>query len=575
MSYEECSDQYAVLSSEIYCQFDMEQTSGPWLYLYVDFYSEDKKESFWDLKLLNSKNQVISEQKIILNEGTNEIILQTSKFHGIRFEAKNVEQMKFRLNNVELRRQGKDFLVKKFFLVWVFAFITLFFSVEIFNRTLPIDKCIILWQESGKHADSFLKELGKNISWRFSTKTKRVLRSGLFLIMLLYMTFFQIRGPVVMQQYKSMHMWAMGSMLFILAGLCYEDRSPKRYGCLLKKVTSLFVIVILVSDFCILKRYRYAGFGMLFMGGIFLMAWERMECPEKLLEEFKWAYKIYFVAGLVFCIIARPCAHGVCYNGFLTDPISYGTVMLIAATVFLDDYVKDNKKIFCEIGAVVSVYLVWKTQQIMLIIIMGLLLVIGALFWIGRLGRMDLKSKVKNMILSLIGAMAGIAFVLLLQIILYRVPYLIGTSKVFEADITEILDVTVLNSLQEFGWKHYFLDKILNCNVYLQRINLLGHKSVLTIHGISQWADNSIVMNLYWYGMIAGITYGIMVFLYFINAVRISVKLRDILSVGLPLICVSVSMTEAMEAPFSNLSWYLFYLGLCYVIVEQERRAAY
>lgn len=572
LTYDERSDQYTAASTQISVQLNMEKASGSWYYLYLDYHAWDREDDIWNISLVDSRNKAVSEQKVILHEGTNELILPVQKFYSIRLESESMAGELFRLENVELRSQGKDFLVKKFLAVFVLTFIVLTVIVEIICRKRPMDRYVALIQESGEHMDAFLKVLGETVSWHFSQNVKHLLRSVIFLVMLLYMTYFQIQGTSVMQKYTSMHMWVMGGMLLVLAGLCFEDRKSERDESLLRYVTYLFIALILVSDFYMVKKYRYVGFGMLFMGGFFEKAWRTMEHPDKLAEEFKLAYKVYFVIGVISCIVARPLTVGICYNGFLSDTVSFGSAMLVAAAVFLDDFIRDNKKIFNEIGAFTALYLVWKTQQLTLILIAGLLLLAGVWFWILRWIKQDMRSKRKSIFISVCGAAAGMISIVFLQMMLYRVPFLLGTQKNYAADITETLDIAILDAIRICGWKRYFLDKVLDCKVYLQNINFMGHKTFLKIHNVSKWADNSIVMNLYWYGMAAGISYGIMTVLYFVKAVIMSLKRSEFLMLGLPLLSIAVCMTEAMEAPFMNLTWYFFYFGLCYILAQERQQ---
>lgn len=576
LTYDEGADQFTVLEEKVSCRFDIQSNIADWSCLYLDYESSDRQEDVWKLQLLDAENNVLSKQDITLQPGTNEIILSVQDFRKIKLSSEMEAGNTFGLDHVELRTQGKDFLVKKFLLVSSLAFVGLLAAATValweMRKRNWDEKGISLLQEARTHMDDFMKVLAETLSWRFSMKVKSLLRMGCFFFILLYMTYFQIQGTEIMQQYTAMHMWVIGGVLLIVAGLCYEDRKTEPDRSLLRMVTYLFLTFIWVSDFYMVKRYRYAGLGMVFMGGFFVKAWRSMEHPEKLAEEFKHAFELYFVLGLVYCIAVRPCVDGICYNGFLTDPVSFGAVALTAAAVFLDDFIRDNKKIHCETGAAAALYLVWKTQQLTLILTAALLLFAAVLFWFIRWIRMDTKAKGRSILLTFIGAAAGIACIMALQWILYHVPYLQGRQKVFGVEQIEELKTGILDVIRQHSWKGYFLDKCLDCKAYLQNINFTGYKSLLWIHKVSRWAGNSIIMNAYWYGMAAGIAYCLMTVLYGVNAIRESLKRQDFLMMGLPFIYILISMTEAIEAPFMNLSWYLFYLGLCYLFAVIGQR---
>ena len=319
---------------------------------------------------------------------------------------------------------------------------------------------------------------------------------------------------------------------------------------------------MLISDLFVKKNFQYSGFCMLFMGGMLYYSWKSMKHPEELIEDFKTAYKVYFVLGICFCMGCRPVAVDIHYSGFMTDAVSYGFAMLVSLLVFIDDFFKNGRYMMNGTGVCVSLYLIWVTQKpsvilaaVFVLIYSGLMLVIS-----------QIKNKVlwdkKTVFYKAFGIILGMVAVLLVQKFLCVLPYKISGSITFSMDAVEPVETGIRALVSEGNWRQLFFDKILICKQYLQNINLLGHTYLTKFHGVAVWAPNSFVMNAFRYGLVAGIFYAISVGLYCLKTIRVSFKNGEIFTVGLAVLCLWFCMTEVTEVPFMNLTWYLLYFGI-------------
>lgn len=571
--YDERADQYTVSGAPVSLLFDMERKVSARNYLYLDFYTASGDDTLWKLQFLNEKDKILAEQEIVLHQGTNEVILEKQSFWKVKLLSERETGETFRIENVELRKIGKDFLVKLFLLIFTVSFVFLCVIVILLYQKAADAGCVQLIAEAGKNIDAFLDVLGDTISWRFTEKVKRRIRTAIFLIMLLYPTYFQTQGTDAMVSYMAMHMWIMGGLLLILAGLSHEKRQSERDDSTFRYVTMLFVALVLVSDFFVLKKFRYAGFGMFFMGGLFARSWRSMEHPKDLLEEFKLAYKIYFVLGLGFCLIARPYIDGVRYSGYMTDASAYGIAMLAAAVIFLNDFIQEgpdgshvrkrSKSIANGTGAVTALYLAWKTQVASIVLIEAAVIILSLIFWTIEWAKSDNRNKAGKIICAFLCLIAGAAVSICVQKLLYTLPYRLGTQKSFAMDVVETMDISIRQAVGACGWKRFFLDKLLICKSYMQKINLMGHSYLAKYNGEAAWPANSAVMNFYRYGIAAGTAYTAMNVLYLLKAVRQALKQTDFFLAGIAVVCVLAGMMETTEMPFLHLNWYLFWFGIC------------
>lgn len=427
-------------------------------------------------------------------------------------------------------------------------------------------------KEMKANTDQFLAVLSETISGKADEKVKRLVRTGLFFCLLLYITYAQIKGVSSLISKFSLHMWLVGGILFILAAFMYEKDNVRSGNSFLKSLLILYIALVMISDFYLARKFRYAGFGMFFFGGLFLRAWMSMRRPNDLMEEFKTAYKLYFLLGTAFCFLARPHVYGVSYKGFFTDSTSFGIMMLIALTLFAEDYLKWPKRIWNGIFAFLAAFFVWKTQKLILVFSAVGIIIACAACWLWKWIKTPGSERIKK-ILNLIGMLVlSVAVILAAQKLLGKLPYRLGTQKDFASDVVEKVEITLADLIKNGKWKQYFEKFVLILKTYLQNINFWGHNHLTKVQGKAVWPGNSAVMNFFRYGVLTGVAYVGMTVLYFFGGIKESLKKKNFMLFGMTSAVVATAMFEVIERPFTNIGWYLFYFGLCYLLVVSSEK---
>lgn len=558
MQYDGALNQYLSSEGTASFSFDLKTTGKGWRFLYVDFKNEGKP-LLLNVQFLDKKDEILSDQEVLLQNGENEIQIPVQSFQKIKLKKESAEPFRFGLKNVELRRNQKYFPYKKFCFYGIAIFILFLGMFKFLYRRINAGQII---KNCGVSCSHFLDALKDTIFAYLPQGWNRLCRKGIVLFLLLYVTYVQNKGIENTVANSLMYAWIAGGLILILAGLSWEGDIPNRKRPVLSFFLSSFVILILISDLFVKKRFQYSGFCMLFIGGMFYHSWKSMKHPEELIKDFKAAYKAYFVLGICFCMVCRPVVADIHYSGFMTDAVSYGFAMLVSLLVFIDDFLKNDRCLMNGTGVCVSLYLIWATQKPSVILATAFVLICSGLMLVIS----QIKNKVlwdkKTVFYKAFGILLGMAAVLLLQKFLYVLPYKISGGITFSMDAMESVEVGVRALVSKGNGRQLLFDKMQICKQYLQNINLLGHTYLTKFHGTAVWAPNSFVMNVFRYGLAAGIFYAISVVLYWLKAISVSFKNGEIFTVGLAVLCLWFCMTEVTEVPFMNLTWYLLYFGI-------------
>ncbi len=436
---------------------------------------------------------------------------------------------------------------------------------------------------------------------------RRVLRCGLFIGILCDTIVVQNMSASDQLQYARMHIWIICAMLFAIIVLCAQEsvsrdepsspdkpcaqdaktrrsnRSPQRFvphvRCspdLLRLLLILFLALACISDFFVSKKFRYAAFAMLAFGGMFLAAWKRMRRPERLLEEYKLAWKLLFAAAVIYCMLARPAVPGIHYTGMYTDSIAFGCFALIALVVFLSDQISDQtanqisdyetsalwspRNICNGIAAAVALYFIWMTQELTMAAAAALTMCVFVIYWLRTWMRAKSgKERIRQVLNLVIAAAMGAVLVLAVRAAIYYAAFALGTRVVYENDQAVQITESVPALLSGGGWKDVLLSRWENARAYLENLNLIGNKNRLRIDGKMQWAQNSILMTAYRYGIPAGIAYAGMLVTFLWSAVATGFRKNHFFIAGGAVACITVCMLEAVELPFIRLIWLAFY----------------
>lgn len=408
---------------------------------------------------------------------------------------------------------------------------------------------------------------------RLPLRTKRMLRVGVLIVVFGYLTYVQIGGNSYMVGYRAFHRWIICGLLFLLSFLCAEGGQRKNGDKTLSCLTAAFLFIGCISDFFLDKKFSNSSFFMLLFGGMLICSWGRMKQPNQLIEEFKWAYKIWFGLAVLLCIAFRPALPGICYSGIFPSADSFGIAMLIAAAVFLGDCEKGRWAILNTGGAVVSLYFIWTTQHFLLAAISVLLVGGYFIFKISYLIGLDKRCHGIYIMESLAGMAFGILCVFLMRKLLYNISPLSGFAVALEKDTVEYIEYTIPQLLQNGAWMDVISEKLELFGEYILYTNVIGHDYVAKIGKRQTWPDNGLLMSLYRYGVVAAVPYAGMLIVYFWRALLHTIRKRDFFIAGMAVVCISVSMVETIEMPFVHMGWFVFYFVLAWLLVLDKGEA--
>lgn len=404
-------------------------------------------------------------------------------------------------------------------------------------------------------------------------KTRSILRTVIFVLTFIYLIFVEHEPPLYIARWAPMHMWHINGYLFLLTALCWEGKLTRKLRkSTLLLITGFFLSLVCVSDFITSKYFLGCGFSLLTFGGMFCKSWYNMEEPGLILKELKNACKIVFFLILIYCLLARPVFPGTCYAGICANAAMFGIMMLISMAAFLSDTL--NKQVEYRNGAAAftALYLILVTKKISIILLAGLIIVFYFCFWNTLWKKSGPVLREVRLHKICFSALIGFAVVLLTHYLLNFASPLLGTQAVYVNDQTEAAEITISALLSgEFQWQD-FLDQWKNqwliWKEYLNHLNLWGHPYVLQIDGKNLWPENNLIMNLFRYGIPAGICYAVWLLVYLKQALHASLKQTDFFLFGTTLACAGAGLLGVMEMPFSQIPWMIFYLNLGWMIVS-------
>lgn len=419
----------------------------------------------------------------------------------------------------------------------------------------------------------FADEVGKAFPRISSEWTRSALRTGIFLLIFVYLIFVEHEPALYIAKWAPMHMWHINGYLFLLTALCWEGKpTQKLRKSLLLAVTGVFLLLVCVSDFITDKYFFYCGFSLLTFGGMFCRSWYNMDNPGQLLNEFKKACKIGFLLTLIYCLAAHPVFPEICYTGICSSASMFGILMLISMTAFLSDTLKKRMEYRNGTGAAAAFYMILLTKKISIILIAGFIVIFYLLFWIScweKSGPILRKVRLRKILLS---AITGLTAVLLIHYLLHYLSLIPGMQEMYVNDQAETAEITIealiSGKVQIQNFLNQWQSQWLLWQEYLNNLNLWGHSYVLKVDKMDIWPGNSLIMNLFRYGIPAGICYAVWLLVYFIRAFYQSLKQSDFFLLGTTLICIGAGLLGAMEMPFAQIPWVVLYMNLGWLIVS-------
>lgn len=366
----------------------------------------------------------------------------------------------------------------------------------------------------------------------FTENGKHVLRILLLLVLLIIPAYVQRLGTGQMVSSASLYRWVSCGMLFLLAGLIYEGRYSDNKKMILFYGVVVFLILAMVSDYFVDKKFRYAAFAVFAFGGMFVFAWRSRKYPEILMEEFKTAYKVYFVLVILGGIIRSHSILGFCNQGMFLSEAENAIIMLIAIVIFLDDIKKSWTTVYHMAAVLVSLYVLYTTgQKILLLTGIGIIIIYLAVICYKRYGHKSKRSAALLTALIVSGcAILGFFFL----------------------------------------WKLHPNDYFGILRTYLKQTNLFGHSYVPKFQNARAWVPSSIVMNVYRYGVLAGGAYFLAGVSYFVMSCRQMLRTKSFLPIGLAIAIFVINESVAVGFPFTHVAWILTGISVGYALTVCE-----
>lgn len=417
----------------------------------------------------------------------------------------------------------------------------------------------ILTEKISIKGSDFLNQLGAVVKpW---CKYKSTLRISMFCILFVTLTYVQVKGVSGSSDKASFFISCIGMMILVIAGFTWgKKRNDNNIeNKTLKHFLMIYIALVMVSDFFVSKRYNYTGFSMFLFGGLFYLAWESMDCPNELIDDFIKAYKMYFALTVIFCLAARPITPGICYNGIFTKAEDNALMILAAFLIFVRELINQKRKIINSLGLLLALYLLYRTCQpvALLLAIVDCLLV----FFFTIIYERTAFWTWKNILTIGIGVIAGCFLIAVVDRILYVEGYKYGLQLVYERDVLQEIVFWGKDFFNVSLWYNFFADQIRVWGIYLSRWNLIGHKYLLKVDKAYCWPGNNIILNLYWYGLPAALAYAVVVLLYIKKIFADLLQKRYFFAGLIAANMIVCNMAMPVSIPFLHLGWVLLFFS--------------
>lgn len=400
-----------------------------------------------------------------------------------------------------------------------------------------------------------------------SDRLRGILRIMIIFVILIVSTFVQTRDYGYIIKYDSLYRYIAGLLILLLSACTWERTTEKTYSkTWLYYGVWVFLIAAMLADFVVDRQFGYAAFSMLLFGGIFCQAWKGMREPERLVKDFRLAYKLYFLVSVLICIITRPVIQGKCYHGLFSNPSDQAVTMLAAYVLCIIGVFDAGWGGVNAIGSMVALYFIYRSGQ-PLILLIAILITIIYLF--RKIYLIIRARQERRLVWMAVGFVTGIMMAWGLRYILTEITWGFGLQMEY-AD--EQLQEFMFGGMALFTanpWIKLLKSMCSNYRKHIRKFNLMGHKAAKKIKKVPAWAPSSIITNGYRYGVIAGIAYIGLLFAFLKQAIQGYIRERNMDMAALGAAMVLCCMVSFFELPFMHIGWFVFYFVVCYFLVQQ------
>lgn len=328
------------------------------------------------------------------------------------------------------------------------------------------------------------------------------------------------------------------------------------------KAAFIFLCILqFVSDVIIQKKTGFVELWMLAGFGVLYRAWERMEAPEKLWDDFAKAIETLYIFTIFYSIFIEPWweSTGIYYCGMWKNPNPFSVMIVLFILVMLYRIFQifSKKRQYWRIilyggGIAYGVKLILLAQCRTALLSCLVLLSWALLFAFGR--------KIKNIKISAVGVITMLAMVFLVVC-----PLLVFKGGMLFSKKMGSVTVDDMTSGRLSIWEEY-----------ISQINLWGHEGDAVVEGLPAYAHNMILEMTHTYGIFAGIIMIILLievvrraFLYWEKERRNEVSF---LVMGVVLVYIVSAMIESVDdLPVVWQIWDAFYLTIGFLMIQDEK----
>ncbi|MCM1257597.1 MAG: hypothetical protein NC307_07050 [Roseburia sp.] len=565
--------------------FPQMDPSVEWRYLYIKAEIPSGGSIPIEILYYNKDNSVFASQQEELTEGENYITMASGKgCKTMVFTVDGQKGRRFSLNEMQIRyklpKSGKRLFLLTLAMggllwcVWKLC-LQIITANKAGGRAGELKSCfplkLLTWIHQKLGMDAY--ERLKTTSFYHHRENKRKI---LFILLFLgimvgnQQQFYTQRG-----MYKYCVLFSLIIFLLLTLLLLEGKDSKQVFSGRLANIWFCFWIMACISDFLAPKFYKFTGWVMICVMGMFFYWWRQMEKPEKIWLEALDALRYLFYPVVVYCLLFRPKTGGVMYNGFCRNPQEFAVYALLMFAIFLLHLFWNVhcKKVvlFDGAGAVICFYYLLAAGDYYCIAL-ALAYGLGSTIYNRRKllrekAPVYLSMAIAAVLLSA-GMHAGTRFL----------PGILGKEVVYDNERKEThKDGDILRQLKTIDDENYgdvkkqnVQDRILIWKAYGRKLNVQGNgEKSLSLWGEREYCRNGALEIMFRYGIYSVIPYLFLLF-YMGGKVIISCGKDKPLSFEKQWESVIVSgfillnLLESVEIPFGSIAWVLFYMSLGY-----------
>ncbi len=549
--------------------FDVESNVKKWKQIAFQLDEIGPENLYWRISFFNEQGTVVRAVETVVTEGWNYINVNVnSKVSFFMIEISGQQGATFSIHAARLCQKKALFGIKRFLwkIVWIFCgylvISGILYLFKNYDWYLAIKMTQRFYIPVGDGAGSYLYQ-------RFSGRTRRIVRTGLFEILFLLMIPLNIsynNRNIVMIRYCILGMM-LG--LIIIACLSWEKplekkdwRNPMAAGWL------AFCTFLIVSDILVKKDIPYAGFFLWIIFGFVFFLWQNTEKYDFFLKDMVQGLTGIFPIIVSYCLIFRENTPGILYNGCFSDSESMALYMTGVWIAFLVKWNEELREGICHItkilangvGLSLSLYYIYCARSFLCLLTCFFVFLLFV--WKQRKSWIVIKDSMALIVVSLIMSAVVVGSVHYLDRFL---PSKLGTDIVYTNERYEIMQEAVPGNENGIGIRSLLerqeavrKDRQAVWGNYIRHLNLKGHDTTLTIFRRWMDASNGVLQIAYSYGVFTIIPYLMLI----AGGVSAVWKRKNFLSLSVVFSFVVLSMFMNLERMFLQPIWFLFYFEL-------------